>query len=56
MGPLSGPEILRFPKGAFKNFGALRLDDDRLNAAVSHAVFGPTDGVGCTSGLERIAD
>jgi hypothetical protein len=30
----------------FKIFGALLLDDDRLNAAVTHAEFGPANGVG----------
>ena len=51
----SRPHPASFPK-RFKNLGALRLDDDGLITAVSGAVFGPTDGVGCTFGLERTTD
>jgi hypothetical protein len=39
-----------------KIFEALTPDDDRLNAAVSHAGIGPTVGVGCTSAVERTTD
>jgi hypothetical protein len=39
-------EIRKFSLGDFKIDGALGLDDDRLNAAVSIAGFGPAVGVG----------
>jgi hypothetical protein len=36
-GPLSGPKSPKLPESDFKTSGALPPDDDRLNAAVSHA-------------------
>jgi hypothetical protein len=56
LGPLSGPEIPRFPGSDFKKRGGFTPDDDRLNAAVSRAGFGPAVSVGCTSALERVTD
>ena len=56
LGPLSGPEIPRFLESDFKKRGGFTPDDDRLNAAVSRAGFGPAVSVGCTSALERVTD
>jgi hypothetical protein len=56
MGLLLGPEIWQIAKFGLQKIGGFTDDDARLNAAVSRAVFGPTDGVGCTSGLERTTD
>src|SRR3981189_1114245 len=41
LGPLSGPEIPRFRKSDFTKLGGFAPDDERLNAAVSRAGFGP---------------
>jgi hypothetical protein len=44
----------RFLESDFKKRGGFTPDDDRLNAAVSRAGFGPAVSVGCTSALERV--
>ena len=47
---------LQFPQ-IYKIIGVNhRAADDRLNAAVSRAGFGPAVGVGCASAYERITD
>ncbi|SRR5258708_3748029 len=46
----------RFLESDFKKRGGFTPDDDRLNAAVSRAGFGPAVSVGCTSALERVTD
>src|ERR1700730_5749532 len=42
----------RFLESDFKKRGGFMPDDDRLNAAVSRAGFGPAVSVGCTSAAQ----
>ena len=51
-----GLKSSRFLESDFKKRGGFTPDDDRLNAAVSRAGFGPAVSVGCTSALERVTD
>jgi len=54
LGPLSGPEIPRFPESDFKKLGRFTPDDDRLMAVVFRAGFGPGVPRGSRSALETV--